>query len=130
MLPEEYRLKHMKDFEILYQVGQFLGGAYVTMKCWRMDPEKFPRRKYAVTDLKIGFVVGTKVSKSAVKRNRAKRQMREVVRLLLQEGRIKEGYMIALMGKSGILGASYADIEQDILALLRRGGVMRLPTKV
>jgi ribonuclease P protein component len=125
MLPKQYRLKHMKDFEILFKEGWFFGGELVTAKVWRVVPEKYPRRDYTQNDLKIGFVVGKKVSKSAVKRNRIKRKMREVVRLLLKEKKIKSGYMIAIVAKPLILAKKYEEIEKDITLVLRRAGVLR-----
>ena len=114
----------MKDFEILYKVGRFVGGELVTAKVWRVTPEQFPRRQYSRDDLKIGFVVGVKISKSAVKRNRVKRQMREVVRLLLKEGKLKTGFMIAIMAKKEILDQEYAAIEADVESILKKIGIL------
>lgn len=114
----------MKDFEILFKEGQFVGGSLLTAKVWRIEPEKYPRRGYTREDLKIGFVVSTKVSKSAVKRNRVKRQMREVVRLLLKEGKVKCGFMIAIMAKPEIMGKEYEEIERSVVELLRRARVI------
>src|SRR3990167_3216498 len=103
MLPQEHRLRKMKDFDILWKEGRFVTGTLANAKVWQIQPEKYPRRKYTMNELLIGFVVSTKISKSAVKRNRVKRQMREVVRLLLKEGKIKAGYMMALMAKPVII---------------------------
>lgn len=124
MLQDQYRLRRMKDFEILFKEGRFVGGQLVTLKAWKIEPEKYPRRNYSTDDLKIGFVVGTKVSKSAVKRNRVKRQMREVVRLLLKDGKIKKGYMVAIMAKPNIVGAEYREINDDIVQALKKARVV------
>lgn len=125
MLSKEYRLTRTKDFEILFKEGQFVGGQLVTAKVWKIEPEKYPKRAYSSEDLKIGFVVSVKISKSAVKRNRAKRQMREVVRLLLKDDRLKRGFMIAIMAKSAVLSAEYGEIAADIVEVLRRSGVLK-----
>jgi len=125
MIPRQNRLKHMKDFDILFKEGRFVGGGVVNAKVWKIDPEKYPRRKYSVDDLLIGFVVSNKVEKGAVKRNRAKRQMREVVRLLLKDGKIKPGFMIMCMGKNGIVDASYEDIEKSINGIFARAGMVK-----
>ena len=114
----------MKDFDILFKEGRFVGGALVTMKMWKIDPEKYPLRKYSVDDLKIGFVVSKKVHKSAVKRNRLKRQMREVVRLLLKENKLKHGFMISIMAKAEMLGKTYKEIEESVVGGLKRAGVL------
>lgn len=127
MLPTTNRLKHMKDFEILYKEGRFVPGELLTMKIWKIDPALYPRRKYSLEDLKIGFVVSAKISKKAVIRNRLKRQMREIVRLLLKDNRLKRGFIIALMAKAGMVGKEYKEIEQNIIAILRRGGILGMP---
>ncbi len=124
MLPSQHRLKHMKDYEILYQEGRFVGANLLGLKIWKIDPEKYPRRKYSVGDLKIGFVVSVKVSKKAVERNRLKRQMREVVRLLLKENRIQPGYLMAFMASPNMLGKDYQEIEQNITFVLRKARVL------
>lgn len=123
MLPRQYRLKHMKDFDILFKEGRFVGGELVTLKYWKVEPKKYERRDYNTEDLKIGFVVGKKVSKSAVKRNKVKRQMREVVRLLLKEDKLKPGFMVAIIAKPLSLGKKYEEIEKDVLNVLRRSGL-------
>jgi len=114
----------MKDIEILFKEGRFVGGDLVTLKLWWVDPDKYPRRKYTKNDLKIGFVVGKKVSKSAVKRNKIKRQMREVVRLLLKDEKLKDGAMVSVIAKPSALGASYVDIETSLLDVFRRGKLL------
>ena len=126
MIPKQYRLTKKRDFEIAFGNGRFVGGALTSMKVWHISPEKYPKRKYTRDMLKIGFVVGKKVHKSAVKRNRAKRQMREVVRLLLKNNNIRVGRMIIFMAKPSILEASYLDIEQDMTAILKKAKLMRL----
>lgn len=115
----------MKDFEILFAEGRVVGGECVTAKVWKMDPNKYPQRGYSTQDLKIAAVVGKKVHKTAVRRNRAKRQMREAIRLLIKDGRIAEGYMIAVVAKPIVLEKTYAEIQEDIVRVLRRGGVLK-----
>ena len=125
MLPNEYRLKRMKDFEILFKEGWFVAGNLLTAKIWKFNLEKYPKRDYKEDDLKIGFVVGLKVSKRAVDRNRLKRQMREVVRLLLKEVKIKNGFMIALMAKPEMLGVEYETVEKEVLNILKKGNLLK-----
>ena len=124
MLQQQHRLRRMKDFDILFKEGKFVGGKLLTLKIWKIDPEKYPRREYSTDDLKIGVVVGVKVSKGAVKRNRLKRQMREVVRLLTKEDKIAHGYMMALVAKPAMFGCAYEEIEQDVVNVLQRAGVL------
>ena len=115
----------MKDFEILFKEGRFVGGDLQNLKIWKIDPKKYPRRKYNKDDLKIGFVVCLKAHKSAVKRNRVKRQMREVVRLLLKEDKLKKGYMLALMAKGNIIGKDYKEIEKSVVGILKKARILK-----
>lgn len=124
MLQRENRLKKMKDWDTLFKEGRFVNGDLITLKVWKIEEDTYPRRAYHVDDLKIGFVVSKKIEKSAVKRNRIKRQMREVVRLLLKEGKITSGYMVGMMAKSQVLGKSYDDIEQDVYKVLQKARLL------
>jgi ribonuclease P protein component len=125
MLSQQFRLKHFRDFDTLYKEGRFVGADLLTMKFWKIDITRFPKRAYRADDLKIGFVVGTKVHKSAVKRNRLKRQMREMVRLLLKDEKILLGHLIVFMAKKEMLEQSYEKIEQNIVFLLKRSRLLR-----
>ncbi|MEK7083752.1 MAG: ribonuclease P protein component [Patescibacteria group bacterium] len=125
MLQQEHRLKHDRDFDTLWKDGRFVGGNFLTLKYWKIDPARYPRRAYAPSDLRIGFVVSTKVSKRAVERNRVKRQMREVIRLLLKQGTIHTGYLIACIAKPAIIGKTYGEIEKEIIMVLTRGALLK-----
>lgn len=125
MLPDKNRLKKKRDFEIVLEQGKFVGGALATLKYWNIDIEKFPKRKYSSEDLKIGFVVGLKVSKKAVVRNRLKRQMREAARLLLQKGHVAPGNMFFFMAKKEMIDQPFEPIAKDIEALLRRAHLLQ-----
>lgn len=125
MLEQQFRLKKKRDIEITLENGKFVGGALCTMKYWKIDPVKYPKRVYSLDDLKIGFVVGLKVSKKAVVRNRLKRQMREVVRLLLKDSRVPAGYMILFFAKKEMIDKEYVNIERDFFGLLRRAGLLK-----
>lgn len=124
MIPDHNRLKRMKDFEILFKEGKFVSGNIIGAKIWKIDPTKYPKRGYVETDLKIGFVASVKHEKKAVGRNRVKRQMREVVRLLVKDGRIKSGYFIAFLSTPKLIGAEYEAIAEDIESILKKARVL------
>jgi len=113
----------MKDFEILFKEGRFVGGDLVDLKVWKIDPAKYQKRKYSPNDLKIGFVVPIKISKKAVVRNRIKRQMREVVRLLIKDKKIKFGYFMLFLAKKSSINAEYSAIESSVVALVKGSGI-------
>lgn len=120
MLQQQHRLKKMKDIEILMKQGRFVGGKLLTVKIWKINPDKFPRRNYSKDDLLIGFSIGKKISKSAVKRNFYKRKIREAVRLLLKEKEILPGAMVMIIAKSEIKEATYKEIETEVSLLLKK----------
>ena len=64
------------------------------------------------TSSRFGILVGVKVSKKAVERNKIKRQIREIIRLKLNE--IKSGYDIIIITLPAVLNKNYQDIEQSI----------------
>jgi ribonuclease P protein component len=75
-----------------------------------------------------GFVVAKKVSKSACKRNRAKRQIREVYRLLRSEvfeGRrediaLQDWYAIVFVAHDRAIGADFNEIRASVTDVLVR----------
>jgi len=110
----------MKDFEILFKEGRFVAGRIVNAKIWKIEPEKYPKRGYQDTDLKVGFVASVKHEKRAVARNRVKRQMRESVRLLVKDNKIKKGNFIAFLSTPAVFSATTAEISQDIELVLKK----------
>ncbi|MCR4256116.1 MAG: ribonuclease P protein component, partial [Candidatus Uhrbacteria bacterium] len=74
MLSKPDRLRRAKDFALLSQKGRVIYSPFYAL---RLRPSQ--------EATKVGFVTSTKVFKTAVKRNRAKRRMREALRLLKAE---------------------------------------------
>jgi ribonuclease P protein component len=113
MLPKENRLKKEKEFEAVFKGGRILKGSYVFLKYLANGTDK----------TKFGFVVSKKVSKLAVKRNKAKRRMREIVRLRKEE--IKKGLSIIFIALPLISNAEYSEIKKDIESLLNKGELIK-----
>lgn len=71
---------------------------------------------YSYTDpeapTEVGFVIGTKLLKSAVARNRLKRVFRGCVRERLSD--IKNGYWIVIIPRKASIEAPYEKISADI----------------
>ncbi len=69
--------------------------------------------------IRVGFTCSKKVG-NAVARNRAKRRLREVARLLLPENG-KPGWEYVLIGSRGnTADRDFADLQQDFLYALRK----------
>jgi len=81
MLLKQNRLRLKKEFERIFETGKWGGEGFISLKYTKNEDGDEP---------KIGFMVGKKVSKSAVKRNAVKRKMREVVRLAIKKARLSQ----------------------------------------
>jgi len=129
MLQQENRLRKLRDFDLVMKHGQWVNGRFLDIKVLELaknqayfpkkeDPNSFKKR------LKLAIAAGLKVHKSAVKRNRVRRQIREVLRLLLKDGQIKNGYYILVVVKKDTLDKDYAEISAEIKVLLSKGKVL------
>lgn len=129
MLQSDNRLKKVRDFNLLMKYGRWANGRLLDLKYLELaknkdyfppkeDPDKF------VGQLKIAFTVGLKIDKRAVVRNRIRRQMREVVRLLLKDKRLKPGYYLLFVAKKEILGKEYTEISKEMNFLQQKAGIL------
>lgn len=130
MLQQDNRLRKLRDFNLVLKHGYWTNGQFLDIKALELAKnEKFFPTKEDVekfkNQLKLAISVGVKVHKSAVKRNRARRQVREVLRLLLQEKAIKNGYYILVVAKKDILNKGYAEISQELKVLLSKAKVLQ-----
>lgn len=130
MLLRENRLTKDRDFNLLLKHGRWENGQIIDLKYLilaknqiyfpkKEDPNSFKKQ------LKLAFVVGLKVSKSAVKRNRIKRQMREAARLLIKEKLLDSGYFLMLVVKKGGDTKKYAEVSEEIKLLLKRANIIK-----
>ena len=139
MLKPDNRLKKVWDFNLIIKHGQWVSGSFLTLKWLKLaeirqffpkknlarqsgataaDPDKFEKQ------LKLAFSVGLKVDKRAVARNRVRRQLSEVARLLIKAGRVQEGYYLMFVPKPAIKDKNYAQISQEVEVLLKRVGAL------
>jgi len=108
MLPQEHRLRHEKEIKTLFACGKSVFGTELGLK-------------YLRNDLKVSrfaIVVGVKVSKRAVTRNRLKRQIRAIIQLLLPE--TAPGYDILILTKKDALKKTYAELDNQIQLLFKK----------
>jgi len=108
MLPKENRLKKEKEFEAVFKGGRTIRGKSVFLKYLFNGTDK----------TRVGFVVSKKISKLAVERNKAKRRMRDIVRL--KKGNLKDGLSIVIVSLPPIKGMAYKEIKEDLENLLSK----------
>ena len=106
MLKKKYRVKNFRDFKELLTSGEYFGVKEFYIKFTKNNLD------YS----KISVVAPLKIHKNAVVRNRIKRQMSEIIRLIYKN--IKPGFNIIFFCKSPILETSYTTMEQKINKIL------------
>lgn len=113
MLPYKNRLIEKKDFEALHRAGKFLSYGSLAVKF-------FPN---GLTESRVGLAVGLKFSKKAIKRNKVKRQLREILRLNL--AKIVPGFDTIILVRKMPQELSYLELEQTVLILFQRAGLLK-----
>lgn len=110
-----YRLRRPDQFQRARREGRSFGSALLTLNV------VVGRRRR----IRCGFVVGKKIG-GAVQRNRAKRRVREAVRLALPS--IGAGHDIVFVVRSpALIDAPFSSIQADVEQLLRRARLWHEP---
>ena len=107
------RLKRRTDFKAAAQAAKAPAGAFVLQA----------RQRRAEADsiggaIRVGFTVSRQVG-NAVKRNRVRRRLREMVRLS-PSAALRPGHDYVVIGRRGALDAAFADMVRQFDAALRR----------
>lgn len=105
-------LKTSQDFRRIAQTGQKWVTPAFIMQLSRDDENK---------DFRLGLTVSRKVG-NAVVRNRAKRRLRETVRLYLQEKKL-DGCHIVLIGRTAAANIDFIKLQKDFRWALKSLGV-------
>lgn len=131
MLNQANRLTKTRDFNLLLKYGRWVNGSVIDLRLLPLAKagEFFPLPKKVDADnfkiqLRLATTVGLKISKSAVVRNRVKRRVREAVRLLIKDNKLRPGYYGMLVAKKGILDKEYAEISQEIKVLFEKANIL------
>lgn len=109
MLQKKYRLRTFKDFKRV-----FAGGSFIKNNANNIIVAKVVKNNLLFS--RFAFIVSNKISKSAVKRNKVKRRMREAIRAKIPL--IKNGYDIAFIANPPVLKKNYSDISEAVEKLL------------
>ncbi len=113
MLPKAHKLKKDNDFKNVFKKGKY-------------SQKEFIKIKFSKNDLEIsrfGFMIGLKISKKAVERNRIRRWLQETIRLNLEE--IKTGFDLIIMASPEILGKKHQEISDNLINLLKERQLIR-----
>ncbi len=132
-MKKEERLRRKVDFQRVYSQGKCFQGNSLRFYVLKRSPGSlFKERAGAArgqTDdrdnsNRIGFVVGKKVDKRAVTRNRVRRILREAYRL--NKGKLKEGRDLALVARKGAGELSFREGQEALLQLFKKAGLIKV----
>lgn len=112
MLSQEYRLRKDRDFQVVFSKGRSVFDSACGVRFAKKQSEY---SRFAV-------VVGTKVHKSAVKRNKVRRQYAEIIRLNMDK--IKPGFDVILLTSKEALSIDYYKKEERLLKVLAKAGLL------
>jgi ribonuclease P protein component len=105
----EMHLKKSGDFALVHNQGKWLGNRLLGIK-------SIPN---GLSVSRWGIITSKRLGKAVV-RNFIKRRLREIMRDL----RLRQGNDIILIGRAGIVSASYLDIKNNVLRLLMQDNLL------
>lgn len=108
---QTYRLRKNRDFQRAYRRGKSVGSHLIALVYVRSSG-----------GLKIGFSASKKIG-NAVTRNRARRRMREAVRVRIP--RIKSGFHLVFVARRSIAQADFSGIEKCVDKLLTQANLYK-----
>ncbi len=114
MLPREHRLRHDRDIKTLFSKGKGVFDGALGLKYRKNDGGV---SRFAV-------VVGGKVSKNAVERNRIRRKIREGLHARLS--RIASGYDVIVMARPEAARKKNPELEANLERLLKKTPLLRV----
>jgi ribonuclease P protein component len=112
MLPQKHRLKHEKDIKALFGKAKGVFDDVTGIKFRKNDLEI---SRFAV-------VIGTKISKKAVVRNRIRRQIRAMIHERL--GEIKNGFDVLVLVRPKAIDVTRSEIEQHLIRAFTKAGLL------
>jgi ribonuclease P protein component len=118
-----WRLRSAKDFERVWREGQSHAHPLVVLVSCRRPAEGEPAGTSAQPPARCGFVAGKKVG-SAVRRNRAKRLLREAVRV--RQDALAPGWDLVFVARSPLAEAALNQAQAAVNQLLKRANVVHL----
>lgn len=113
MLPKANRLKKKKDFERVFKNGEG-------------SKEDFLFLKVVRNNLKVsrfGFVVGQKISKKAILRNKIKKRLKELVKSKLSK--TKTGFDGVLIAVKGLETKDFWEMEEIMNKLFKKAKLFK-----
>lgn len=119
MLPTPNRLRKKRDYDKLSTKGRSIYGVFATLRF----------RELGSGETKVGFITSTKMFKRAVDRNRIKRRLREVIRLMWND--LPKQMHLLFVPKPEALTGDFDKIQEDIRHMLSKiPETLKKPVKI
>lgn len=112
MLPKNNRLKKKKEFENVFKGGKGYKEGFLYLKV--IDNNLKCSR--------FGFIVGKNFSKKAVLRNKARRKLRELARIVLPN--INKNVDAVIIVRPGLDISDFQELEKKIAVLFEKSGII------
>jgi len=113
MLSGDNRLKKKKDFEHVFKKGKGFKEGFLFVKLVKNN----------LKTTRFGFVVGYKVSKKAVLRNKVKRRLREAIKAELPK--IRKGLDVVLVADKGFETKDHKETEAVVARLFKKAKIIQ-----
>jgi len=111
-MEKKFRLRQNEDFKLVYREGK---------KYWNRNLILY-KRKNGLDHSRIGFSINKKFGNS-VERNRAKRRMKEIYRLNLDD--IIKGYDIIIIPRKNIIEIKHEELNSAMLHIFKISHLIR-----
>jgi ribonuclease P protein component len=113
MLPKTQRIRKKKDFDRIFKIGKVkFATGYVL--------------KYAQNELdysRFGIIVGLKVAKKAVVRNRIKRKIRGMLEAC--HSKIRPGFEIVIICTNKLIEFKNEPLNNELMLLFKKSGLYK-----
>lgn len=126
VLKQEYRLRRSAEITRTRRKGKRVHSPVATLYYTPRISDTDAPAVQATTRSDVSrfcFVVGKRVG-NAVVRNRAKRRLREIIRLVAKDGRLAEGWDCIIVAKPTVSNTDHAQLESTVHGLLKRANLL------
>ena len=114
MLPKKYRLQRDQDIKRVLAKGQIFFSPFFNLKILENH----------LADSRFTIITSLKISKKAVVRNKAKRQLRAIIYDNLAS--IKSGFDLVVLTKPAVTITKFSELNKNFVFLLKKTQIFKV----